>query len=192
MFNKHTLIFKCCHTTSKNTITLLAENNTVACCINFVKVWSKVVSVWARCSLVHNLITHIFLALACMFDNRLFKASFLGFSSCISLFLSCWLFWGHMHQFTLKYNNNTQKQWTMKTMKICLCLRGTGCMSKFEISHQLTSSYRFATILVPLDWLITNLLFGLKVVCSEILVMLTKVIEDYVMLYLIFVNQDRW
>lgn len=64
-------------------------------------------------------------------------------------------------------------------------------MSKFEISHQFTSSYRFATILVPLDWLITNLLFGLKVVCSEILVMLTKVIEDYVMLYLIFVNQDR-
>lgn len=64
-------------------------------------------------------------------------------------------------------------------------------MSKFEISHQLTSSYQFATILVPLDWLITNLLFGLKVVCSEILVMLTKVIEDYVMLYLIFVNQDR-
>lgn len=45
--------------------------------------------------------------------------------------------------------------------------------------------------LVPLDWLITNLLFGLKVVCSEILVMLTKVIEDYVMLYLVFVNQDR-
>lgn len=80
VFNKHTLIFKCCHTTSKNTIKLLAENNTVACCINFVKVWSKVVSVWARCSLVHNLITHIFLALACMFDNRLFKASFLGFS----------------------------------------------------------------------------------------------------------------
>lgn len=75
----------------KNTIKLLAENNTVACCINFVKVWSKVVSVWARCSLVHNLITHIFPALACMFDNSLFKASFLGFSYviCFSFLADC-------------------------------------------------------------------------------------------------------
>lgn len=60
-------------------------------------------------------------------------------------------------------------------------------MSRFRINLPVHTN----SILVPLGWLITNLLFGLKVVCSEILVMLTKVIEDYVMLYLIFVNQDR-
>lgn len=35
-------------------------------------------------------------------------------------------------------------------------------VSKFEVSPQFTSSYLFATLLVPLDWLIANLRFGLN------------------------------
>lgn len=194
MFNKHTFIFKCCHTTSKNTFKLLAENNIVACCINFVKLWSNhYVSVWARCSLVHKLITHIFPALACMFDNSLFIASFLGFSYVIRFFFLADCLGGTCTSLPWSIIMTHQKT-------LCQCRKFAQIenvlmfdrygVSKFEISPQFTSSYLFATLLVPLDWLIANLCFGLNT--GYIYVDKGYWRLANVMLYLIFVNQDRW
>lgn len=84
--------------------------------------------------------------------------------------------------------HKSNEQWKQWKSAYVWEARGACQNSRFRINLPVHTN----SILVPLGWLITNLLFGLKVVCSEILVMLTKVIEDYVMLYLIFVNQDRW
>lgn len=56
----------------------------------------------------------------------------------------------------------------MKIMKICLCLRGMGCMLRFCINLLVYINF----ILVLFGWLIINFFFGLKEVCSEILVLL--------------------
>lgn len=140
MFNKHTFIFKCCHTTSKNTFKLLAENNIVACCINFVKLWSNhYVSVWARCSLVHKLITHIFPALACMFDNSLFIASFLGFSYVIRFFFLADCLGGTCTSLPwsiiMTHKKHCASVEDLLKLKMCLCLRGMGCQnSRFRLN----------------------------------------------------------